>query len=394
MKVVALHTDFRIYWPARLKALQAYLKERDIELEVIEIAGAGSPYAFAEKAQNGEPSWHILYPKARMEDLSPQAIKPKLYRLLDALNPDVIIAGAIAFPSGALAVSWSVSRGRKVVSFDDTKAELLQRSGLTNFIKQCVYKGVDAMFYPAPEWQSTGEHWNFLPEQLYYGVDVVDNEFWREAPKYKELGSFYLAVGRQLNRKNYSILIAAYRRYQGRVGESAINLILIGEGPMHETLQAEAGDLVEKGKIQFLPFMQQAELRTYFQQCEAFVLPSIEETWGLVINEAMASGAPILSSKQCGATSVLVQDGRNGFTFDCMDVDILYEGLCRIHEMDAAQRTAMKEASLGIIAEWGLNKFCEGAYGAIAYVTSHPKRKINLIERLIIKMWKGRYRPK
>ena len=49
MKVVFIHTDFRIYWPARLRALSCFLESKQISLSVVEIAGAGSPYAFAQE---------------------------------------------------------------------------------------------------------------------------------------------------------------------------------------------------------------------------------------------------------------------------------------------------------------------------------------------------------
>ena len=71
MKVVIVHTDFRIYWPARLKALTDYLKHRDISLDIVEIAGYGSPYFFAEK-NNGLPdNWHCLFPAERIENILP-----------------------------------------------------------------------------------------------------------------------------------------------------------------------------------------------------------------------------------------------------------------------------------------------------------------------------------
>ena len=80
MKIVFIHTDLRIYWPARLKALDAYLKEKGHELFVIEIAGKGSPYSFAEKRKDVFPNWQILFPNAKMEELhAKDEIKKKVF---------------------------------------------------------------------------------------------------------------------------------------------------------------------------------------------------------------------------------------------------------------------------------------------------------------------------
>ena len=119
MKIVALHTDFRIYWPARLRKLNEVLNWRGDSLEVIEIAGLGSPYAFAAKRKEDDLLWHILFPNRKPEELDGATIKSSLFKALTRINPDVIIAGAIAFPSGALAVRWGQKTGTKVIIFDD-----------------------------------------------------------------------------------------------------------------------------------------------------------------------------------------------------------------------------------------------------------------------------------
>ena len=83
LKVVIVHTDFRIYWPARLKALTGYLLTRDISLDIVEISGSGSPYFFAEKI-NGQPgNWHCLFPEERMEDISPADANLSVLNKLD-----------------------------------------------------------------------------------------------------------------------------------------------------------------------------------------------------------------------------------------------------------------------------------------------------------------------
>ena len=417
MKALALHTDFRIYWPARLAALHRHLATHGITLAVVEIAGEGSPYAFAGKTtpvpdpgsqsapattQNPSPPakdeplpGHILFPQRRMETISGAEIKPPLFRLLDRLNPDVIIAGAIAFPSGALAVAWANSRRRRVIIFDDSKISVVRRSGVVNAIKRAVYNGVDALIFPASSWQPTGAFWGFTPERLFYGIDAVDNDFWAaHTPSADTAKPFFLAVGRMLEIKNFPTLIAAYAKYADRVGEDALPLTMIGDGPLRPGLIRQAGQLGVAHRITFLPFKTQTELRDFYHRCAAFILPSHEETWGLVINEAMASGAPVIASRQCSAAEELIREGVNGYTFNHDDPDTLALHLAAIHSLTPTRRAAMSQASLDIIAQWGLPRFCQGCHDAILYATSAPTRTPSLLDRLIIKMWKGRYRPK
>ena len=148
MKVVITHTDFRIYWPARLRALTAYLNNKDIELEIIEIAGAGSPYDFSGNSASHPTNWHCLFPNKRMEDVLPSDANLALRRKLDDLQPDIVFAGAIAFPSGAVAVRYAIERKNKVIIFDNARLEDVPRSWLVDCIKKRIYSCTDDVLCP------------------------------------------------------------------------------------------------------------------------------------------------------------------------------------------------------------------------------------------------------
>ena len=395
IKVVFLHTDFRIYWPARLNALNKVLNKRGDILDVIEIARQGRHYSFWKKENQTDLHWHILFPKEKPENLNGSIIQKQLFPLLDTLQPDVVIAGAIAFPSGALAVAWGKRNNKKVIVFDDAKIEAVQRNSFINYIKQAVYNGVDAMVYPAPDWEETGRYWRFKKDQLFYGVDVVDNDFWATPHMLKyNWGRYFVSVGRQIPKKNYFPIAQAYVRYRKEIGNDAFNWILIGDGPEHERIVRFIQENHCEDKVIFLPFLPQEELPAIYQHAEALICSSNNsETWGLVINEAMAGGCPVIASIQCGATNTLVHNGVNGFQFSCEDVDKLTELMHIYHNLPQDKKLAMKEASKQIISNWGVDRFVKGCCDAIDFVIAHPKRKISIVDRLIIGLWKGRYRP-
>ena len=394
MKIAALHTDFRIYWPARLQALSKVLKERGDELTVIEIAGKGSPYAFANQKEI-QDYWIVLFPEDSPERLSPSQIKKELFRVLGELEPDIILAGATAFPSGALAVQWGLSKGIRVVTFDDAKHEVVQRNRIVEFIKKAVYKGVDAMIYPAPDWQATGLYWGFQEPQMFYGLDVVDNAYWsKPVEKSFPIENYFVAVGRQIEKKNYFSIAKAYTKYRHEIGEAAYDLVLIGDGPEHERIKRFVVESDLRNHIHLLPFLSQEKLPEMYQYAKGLICCSnSSETWGLVINEAMACGCPVIASIQCGATNTLVKEGVNGFCFSCEDINRLVLLMTKLHRQDDEKQLAMREASKRIIANWGLSRFTKACVDAIDYVVKHSKRKTNWLDKIIIRIWKGRYRP-
>jgi glycosyltransferase involved in cell wall biosynthesis len=120
------------------------------------------------------------------------------------------------------------------------------------------------------------------------------------------------------------------------VDHSVPALVLVGEGPLRGDLERQARDLglpvrdgvvdpISSGgaEVVFYPFQQADLTPLFFALCEAFVLPSKREEWGLVVNEAMACGAPVVVSNRVGSHFDLVRDGENGFVFAPDDVEQL-----------------------------------------------------------------------
>lgn len=385
-KIVITHTDFRIYWPARLKALEEELISYGIELYVIEIAGKGSPYAFAQRADMPTSHWITLFPHKEMEELFPSEIKSRLIAQFEKINPDVIAAGAIAFPSGAIAAMWAKKHKKGIVIFDDAKMEDVPRGRITNFIKKRIYRNIDAIMYPAYTWDETGLYWGFRKEQIFYGVDVVDNSFWKITAEEKiGLKSVIIGVGRQIERKNMDFLIRAFQQSNNANYE----LILVGDGAENEKLRQLAK---EDSHIKFYPFLPQKELRELYKTASALVTPSKFETWGLVINEAMAAGLPVIASNKCPAAEILVKQGKNGYVFSPNNTESLKDTLNTFFSLTRAQQASMGKQSEKIISQWGLNKFSSEMFSAANYAYHHKKKCKNILDKIILTLWKGRYR--
>lgn len=91
-------------------------------------------------------------------------------------------------------------------------------------------------------------------------------------------------------------------------------------------MRAESAHLPEfiSTRIHFLPFQDQQEIKLVYRVANVFVLPSISETWGLSVNESMASGTPVLVSNKCGCSFDLVKDGENGLVFESNNLTDLF----------------------------------------------------------------------
>ena len=195
-------------------------------------------------------------------------------------------------------------------------------------------------------------------------------------------GPYFLASNRFVERKNLGRLIRAYAIYVGSLqeGKKAWPLVLLGDGELRGELQAlckgldlktvmgfsrgDAGTTEEEdlklnsyklktspggGCVIFAGFRQIAELPTFYADAGAFIHPALSEPWGLVINEAMASGLPILSSNNVGAAEELLIEGETGFLFDPMDVQAISAAMHRITTLPEDRRQQMGESARSLV---------------------------------------------
>jgi glycosyltransferase involved in cell wall biosynthesis len=124
----------------------------------------------------------------------------------------------------------------------------------------------------------------------------------------------FLVIARLVAKKNLSLVIAAYDLYRRNNPENARNLVFLGTGPLDAALKAEVSARGLSG-IRFAGFVQAEGVAHYLSHALALILPSIEEQWGLVVNEALALGVPVLCSENVGARDDLVRDTENGYVF-------------------------------------------------------------------------------
>jgi 1,2-diacylglycerol 3-alpha-glucosyltransferase len=105
-----------------------------------------------------------------------------------------------------------------------------------------------------------------------------------------------------------------------------------------------------------------------------------------VINEAMASGLPVIVSNRCGCVPDLVKDGVNGFTFDPCDVAELAGLMQRVAALADEQRHAMGRASQRIIADWGPERFAEGLMQAVQVAMRRPPPEPSWLDKTLLWM--------
>ena len=242
-------------------------------------------------------------------------------------------------------------------------------------------------------------------ERIFTGYDVVDNAYFEQRAleirnshlrrgyggqaafeirkKYALPENYFLASARFIEKKNLSSLIRAYAEYREKwKGDTPWDLVLLGDGPMRDTLNTQLATLNLQAQVHLPGFKPYDELPVYYGLAKAFVHASTTEQWGLVVNEAVASGLPVIVSNRCGCVPELVQD--NGFTFDPANESELAERLLQMVSLSADERRRLGEASYRIAANFAPDRFGEGLKQAAAVALKLPQRKPGVIDRALL----------
>lgn len=341
---------------------------------------------------------HTLFPTSGPQGT---ALVQRMWEELDTIRPDVVCVSGWGLKVSLAAMKWAAVRSVPIVMLSESNEFDEHRSMIKEWIKRRLVglcsAGLAGGTSQAEYLQKLG-----LPgDKVFTGYDVVDNRFFAEEAREMgagswELGgqkrSYFLACARFGKKKNLPGLIRAYSLYRGMARLSThdsglvnlFDLVIAGDGEERVLIERTIRECGVSDHVHLVGAKGYNELPAYYAEAGAFIHASTTEQWGLVVNEAMASGLPVLVSNRCGCAADLVWEGENGWTFDPTNEDEMADLMLRISSNDAL-RQRMGARSREIIAEWGPERFASGISLAINAALAAPKKKAGLLDRII--MW-------
>lgn len=175
------------------------------------------------------------------------------------------------------------------------------------------------------------------------GLYCADVEAYRCELPLTQRPPAFLFTGRLIADKGVDLLVEAYRAYRSQVSQP-MDLLVAGTGPLAALTQGVEG-------LRPLGFVQPEQLPAWMSRCQALVLPSRDEHWGVVIHEAAAAGLPVLASEGCMAATAFVRDGLSGYLYP-PTVSALTDRLLRFHRLDAREKEEMSRQSKDLALTW------------------------------------------
>ncbi len=310
-----------------------------------------------------------LFDGTDYEALSDRELKRAVVACLNRLQPDVVAVNGWGFSEARAAARWCAATGVASILMSDAQKRGSLRLWPKEQVKKWIVRDFDAALVAGTPHAEYVASLGIDPKCIVKGYDVVDNDhFWRGAEAARtdpdgvraRLGvpqEYFLCCTRFVREKGLPRLLEAYAAYR-RSCPRPWELVLVGDGPLRRKLERYREELGLKDSVHFPGFKQYPVLPAYYGLARAFILPSLSDTWGLVVNEAMAAGLPVIVSDACGCSSDLVRNGENGFVVAAGSVDALSVALKNASD-PGAPLDEMGRFSRMRIQDWSLDRFAE-----------------------------------
>ena len=381
--VVAIHwRRFGPYHLARLRATHSKLESLGIKMVGLEIASKDDTYGWQEWLETTPYERFVVFPGRNYEQISSLEMWRGISEALDTLDPGLVAISGYNSRDAWGVLGWCLMKRRLAILMSDSKADDAPRSAWREWGKRRVIGQFATALCAGRPHKDYLMQLGMQSERIFPGYDVVDNEYWfREADRARRApvaarhlpglagpSPFFLASARFIPRKNLVGLLKAYASYrklwaQKGTSESAWRLVILGDGAEKQRILDLIGQERLAG-VTLAGFRQIHELPIYYGLAKVFIHPALQEQWGLVVNEAMASGLPVLVSSRCGCVPDLLREGENGFTFDPEDMDALAALMLRMSSAEV-DLSAMGRAARILIGDWGTERFADGIYQAM-----------------------------
>jgi glycosyltransferase involved in cell wall biosynthesis len=378
-RVAIIFDNFGPYHVARLRAASAVC-----DLLAIEVAGRSGTYAWKEVSSASEFRRTTLIEKGTSDDVDRVELLQRLEKALDEFQPRVVVVPGWASAAAWGAMRWCLRRRVPMVCMSESTAWDEVRSGWKEWIKRQLVSLFGSALVGGRR------HLDYLvvlglpADRIFSGYDVVDNAYFRNRAEAASSGAadlrrhgqvppnYFLASARFVEKKNLPRLLDAYALYRNSCRQpKPWSLVLLGDGALRPLLEQKIDSLGLREHVYLPGFKQIDDLPAYYALAGVFVHASTIEPWGLVVNEAMACGLPVLVSDRCGCVEELVQEGINGFRFDPTDPGELARRMGQLSAPDFPL-AAFGKQSLSIIALWGPGRFAEGLSAAVQSALAQP----------------------
>jgi 1,2-diacylglycerol 3-alpha-glucosyltransferase len=369
--------------PYRIPVFNALAARGDVQLHVI----------FLSENDPSLRQWHVYKDEIKFsyEVLSNWRRRIGKYNVLlnggvgaalSRAKPDAVLSGGYGYVASWQAAFWAKSQGVPLLLWSESTAlDIRRRYPVVEFIKRRFRQRCQAFVAAGKASRDYLVALGASSNTIFIAPDAVDVSFFAAAAEKARLqqreirvcnnlpSRYFLSVGRLIKEKGVYELLDAYAKLEASV-RTRIGLVFVGDGAARQELERRAAG-IQQGVVRFSGWVHREQIPEIYALADAFVFPTYSDTWGLVVNEAMASSLPIVASQVAGCVPDLLQDGWNGFAVRPRDVEgLVYSMQVLFDDPESARR--MGSRSFQRVQEYTPEKCAGGIVQALAFVSGDP----------------------
>ena len=371
--------------PYRIPPFNCLAKDEDIDLTVFFFAETETRRSWLVEKEKIQFNYQVLWglQLGKSYQSAPVFVNPDAIYQLWKQQPDVIICGGWHHFTHWLAFVYArMTKTPLLIWSESTLKDERSSSNIKHKLKTWIVNQADGYIVPGNAQTKYLLDLGARKDRIYIAPNAVDSDFFTSQAQYYRQqkavcqqklgidGCVILYVGRLIDEKGIPELLEAFTKLSGN---KLLTLVIIGDGSRSQyyhsyTQQNQLDNVV------FTGFQPQSALPQYYGIADIFVFPTRSDPWGLVLNEAMAAGLPIVCSDAAGAAPDLVVNGKNGYLVPVGNVEKLSEALQILVE-DESLREKMGLHSSDIIAGYTPQKMAQGLKEAIVKVSNAQNLK-------------------
>jgi len=282
------------------------------------------------------PGWHFYI---RNKEISIH-LNIGVFKIFWKYKPDIVItSGYNSLAYWQAFLYCKVFKKKFILWNETTLLSVGSIKGVKGFLKRIFIRGADKCIVCGVKAKEYLEYFGTNPGHIYISRNTVDMDYFRNRV-FQFRGGINFRKERQQYPKYLLLYIGRFTKGKGiiqvlkllnNLADTDVGFIIVGSGPEEKKLEAYC--IQNKlWNVVFEGFRQKDELPKYYALADIFIFPSFYDVWGLVVNEALASGLYVLSSKYAGASYDLIKEGWNGEVFEPYDVKEIVDLIKRVKE--------------------------------------------------------------
>jgi len=353
-------------------------QNKELQINVIETKPNSKKYLWDEEIKNNYQIYKIK--NDANKNINYGSLTQQLNQYLFNKKPEIIFVTGWYEKSHHYIFFKSFFSKIPLILISDSRIKDHKRIFYKEFIKKLLLRGISASLVAGTESKEYLLRLNFQKENIFMPCDVVDNNFFLSS-NYKnniETKNYFLCIARFVKKKNHIKLLEGFVNYKKNKGK--FDLVLIGDGPEKESILNFISTSNFSSSIYVKSWKQIYELPSYYKNSKALILASSSDQWGLVVNEALASGVPCIVSKNCGCYVDLIKNANTGWGFDSENkLELTY----LLHKVESLSNEDLKKIKENIklkISKYDLKTFSNAVENSIFRTLS--KKKFSLISSL------------